>query len=689
MLQGHPRRQSRQETRLQEQIFAEPTTGTTATTAENRTREVLEPHTMMSMTSMDVQRPIARGRYSSNSMIGAADGCVEKKSLNSSMTSPTSTARRRSYCYYDRESSGTPQQACEQRTMPTLTPTAHRRSYQYCYYDRDRSSMVSSAARPAITATPEHQCRCNDTMPVSTFRSAAIHQQQRSKSKPLKANINPGYQTGGCQVLLPLTTSSSSKKGSSNNTSRRGAQRRMSLSNAGSYQTKNKTQQRRQSFADVDNAHRTRRLSASGDAARSQRRSSSSGALYMYRILKTNTGLAPIQNSRANYDVLPAAKNKTQTHRQRRSSTHDHDGTRRGSVGCLEDEPLKSQRRANLVGSAGAVDRGTCSTTALLPISRRRSLIHAGGGTGAETHHLGGGPKLVHRMKIGRRRSLGESVICLSKNICKKVEEKRNSWSHIAASTFHKDNAASKVSEQGFLQLMQDQDWFSIQKQYLDTELGSMVLLDLVVMDHSKFQELLAAGQPGIDVAAKSSAPTLLHLACSQTAPMAVVQRMLSLAPCNVYGVNTKHGNGQNVLHVAAHHGCSSRVLDLLIQLAPELAAQKDDQGRFPLHYLCMPMPLEQKPELALSLLSISSVGISNIHLDNHNGMRLPRKFESATHRMLTLKMVNQFCHAHPKAITTTDHHTGMSPLMYAVTHGAHAGIIDRMMKVPQVQETM
>jgi hypothetical protein len=484
----------------------------------------------------------------------------------------------------------------------------------------------------ATMITTHQQCKMRPTpTPTLHRRRTSYYDTTTTVSSPLPSasvlqqktfNFHPGHQSGGCQVLL------SSNINSINNNSCNSSKGRAWIV---------EQQQRRTSLtaASILRTPQTKipqRRQSSTDLDNELRKSRLSAFGEAVRDTSSTAGME--LRKWYKHDSSPALVAKP--NRRRASSSQ-----------C----PASS------------------TTTSL---RRRRSLMHVGGtGTG-----------------MGRQRSLSESFVCFTESVFKTLEKRRNSFSNVMTSTFRKNSSAVKVSTTGFLQLMNDQDWLCLQEQYLDTEVGSVVLLELVGMDHSKFQELLvlAAGQPDMDVAdkSKSSAPTLLHLACSQTAPLAVVQRLVSLSPCSVYDVNAKRGNGQNVLHVAAHRGCSSRVLDLLIHLAPELAAQKDDQGRFPLHYLCMPMPQEQKPELALSLLG-SSVSISNIHLDNSNGTRLPRDFTSTTHRMLTLKMVNQFCHAHPKAITTTDHHTGMSPLMYAVTHGAHADVIDRMMKQPQV----
>jgi hypothetical protein len=484
--------------------------------------------------------------------------------------------------------------------------------------------MVSSAtATPTPAQTPhirKSYCYYDTTITASSpLPPASTHQKH-------KFNSHPGHQSGGYRVLL------SSNTNNSNNTNTHSINNNSNISNinantlrvdAVSFRTKQKKeQQRRKHLTDIGDERLMHRLSASGEAARSERRSSSCGVLY-YRYMgtRTTTG-AELQNGRKN-------------------------------------------------------DSSTTASS-----RRRKSLMHVGG-TGTEDQRSSGQKNVYKRGTEGRR-----SNVCFAESVLKTLEAKSNAWSNIVSSTFHKDYAALKVSEQGFLLLLHNHDWLCLQKQYLDTERGLMVLFDLVMMNRSKFQELLlsTAGQPDMDVAgiSKSVAPALLHLACAHKAPWVVVHRIFSLAPCSAYCVYAH--TGQNVLHVAVQQGCSLQVLDLFIHLAPELASQKDDLGRFPLHYLCMPLPLKEQQPKRESLLLSCGDSMSNFHthsdnIDNDNGTRLPRQFKSVMHRMLILKIVNQLCHAHPKATTTTDHHRGMNPLMYAVTHGAHADIIDRMMR--------
>jgi hypothetical protein len=514
-------------------------------------------------------------------------------------------------------STTTTHKQCEEQPTPTTTTPITQTRRSYCYYD---TTATVSSPLPLASTLQQH-----------------------------KFNSHPGHQSGGCQVLL----SSNINNSNSNNgrALRVGQQqRRISLTTASILRTKQTNiPQRHQSSTDLDNELHKSRLLAFGGAVRAKRRSSSSRALYHMRNSTSTTAGVELRKWYQNdsSSALVAKPN-------RRNSFFHGLEVRASASQCPASSTKTSSRR-------------------------RRSLMHVGG-AGTETRSVSD-RKNMHNRGMGRRRSLNENFVCFTESVFKTLEERRNTLSNVMSTTFRKNSSAVKVSPIVFLQLMNNQDWLCLQEQYLDTEGGSMVLLELVMMDHSKFQELLvlAAGQPYMDVAGKikSSAPTLLHVACGHKAPWALVHRILSLDPCSVYDLNTH--TRQNVLHVAVQKGCIWQVLDLLIHLAPELASKKDVQGRLPLHYLCMPLRITKQEPTRGSILS-------NIHnsSENDNGTRLPRKFNSATDRMLTLKMVKQFCHAHPKAITAEDHHTGMSPLMCAVTHGAHADIIDYMIKLRQ-----
>jgi hypothetical protein len=535
-------------------------------------------------------------------------------------------------------------------------------------------------ATPALTPTPKQHRRRSYYDTTSTLSSpalsASVHEQRTF-------NSHPGHQSGGCQLLL---SSSNNENGINNPTKRIGQQqRRTSLTTTNILRTPpKKISQRRQSTTD---------LSAFGEDVLAKRLSSSCGALYLETSTTTNlpppTATTPtLQRRRSYYETDTALASTLQ-----KSKFNSHPGHQSG--GCqvlLSSNSIKHNSNNGRARRVGQQQRRTSLTRASL-LRRQQSSTDSfskdaraerrGSSCGALHHMLNSTSANVSNRGVGRRRSISENFGCFTESVFKTLDERRNSsWSNVI---FHKNSSSVKLTAIGFLQLLNNQDWLYLQEQYLDTEGGSMVIMELVMMHHLEFQALLllAAGQPDMDFAGNSkscSAPTLLHEACSHKAPWAVVHRILSLAPCSVYDLNTH--TGQNVLHVAAQKGCITQVLDLLIHLAPELASQKDVHGRFPLHYLCMPLAIkEQEPPRELISSNIRT------SRDNDNGTRLPRKFKSATDRMLTLKMVNQFCHAHPKAITTTDHHTGMSPLMYAVTHGAHADILDRMMKLPQVLE--
>mmetsp|Transcript_26611 Transcript_26611/g.39596 ORF Transcript_26611/g.39596 Transcript_26611/m.39596 type:complete len:290 (+) Transcript_26611:45-914(+) len=165
-----------------------------------------------------------------------------------------------------------------------------------------------------------------------------------------------------------------------------------------------------------------------------------------------------------------------------------------------------------------------------------------------------------------------------------------------------------------------------------------------------EIQELLTSPKDDVDIIDEDGAVTrevIIHQACSHRAPKEILQSLSSEYWKSLYHADS---DGRFPIHVAALNGAGPDIVSFLINSNSASAGIKDALGKTPLHYICEEFLKKNKGTNSLQC---------------HQNM---------------FRTVALLIKSAPSSVNVEDNEE-MNPIEYAITSGAHVGIIKEMQK--------